>query len=266
MSQKWYELYMRAKSYRKALAWQKKYLAVVIQGYTDLLGVSGAAFEHPDLLQKEVPITPSSVGLCDKRKGKTRFRCVQFKLLLITSCVIPVGQLYYFSRIVGKAVLASVRMKYMVNRWTGKMCPRSMPDIQRRVGYAGSSRNASASSSSSSESDGSEMNNRRNNCDKPRTVTFSAFSPPTKDSSKTSRSAPSRSTNTGVSVVRRYSICTCMQRATKSVGFMTFRVETNVVRPVERIKLGIRLLLISQQETQQHLLQDPPIVITLKRK
>jgi hypothetical protein len=165
-TQKWFELYLRAKSYRKALAWQKKYLAIVIQGYKDLLSGSGAAFEHPDLLQRQIPITPSSVGLCDRKKGKTRFR------------------------IIGKVVLAAIRMKYMVNRWNGKITIRPAHDVQKRVPFPESTRFASPSSTASSESDSSSGQDYRDRRDLPnRTGHVNAFSPPTKDSGK-SRAAP----------------------------------------------------------------------------
>lgn len=65
---------MRAKSHRKALAWQKKYLSSVILGYKSILRQSGHGSEHPDLLQTLVPIAPSAVGYLDAAGPKTRLR------------------------------------------------------------------------------------------------------------------------------------------------------------------------------------------------
>jgi len=90
------ELYLRAKSYRKALTWQKKYLILVIQGYKDLLDQSGVGVPYPQLLQDEIPLTPTSLGLIDLTSPSTRFK------------------------ICAKAVLATIRMKFMVRRWEGR--------------------------------------------------------------------------------------------------------------------------------------------------
>jgi len=68
------ELYLRAKSYRKALTWQKKYLILVIQGYKELLDQTGAGFQHPQLLREEILLTPTSIGIIDPRSLITRFR------------------------------------------------------------------------------------------------------------------------------------------------------------------------------------------------
>lgn len=70
----YFENFMRAKSHRKALAWQKKYLSSVVLGYKSILRQNGHGNEHPDLLQVQIPIAPGAVGYLDVHNPKTRFR------------------------------------------------------------------------------------------------------------------------------------------------------------------------------------------------
>jgi len=96
------------------------------------LNQSGAGFSYPQLLRNEIPLTPTSLGLVDPDSLITRFRSVRNKNEF-PHPTNPTRKLANFKiflhsfRICGKAVLAMVRMKFMVRRWNGRS-RRGVPD------------------------------------------------------------------------------------------------------------------------------------------
>ncbi|CAL8083337.1 unnamed protein product [Orchesella dallaii] len=105
----YFDNFLRAKSHKKALAWQKKYLSSVILGYKSIFRQISHGHEHPELVQMQVPLAPGAAGLLDSRRAITIFR---------------VGAL---------AVIAIIRMKYMVNRWHKKRPGESSPDSEYKA-------------------------------------------------------------------------------------------------------------------------------------
>ncbi|ODN01063.1 Pericentrin [Orchesella cincta] len=105
----YFDNFLRAKSHKKALAWQKKYLSSVIVGYKSIFRQISHGKEHPELVQMQVPLAPGAAGLLDGRRPITLFR---------------VGAL---------AIIALIRMKYMVNRWHKKRPGESSPDSEYKV-------------------------------------------------------------------------------------------------------------------------------------